>query len=75
MSYSCSTCNKIHETEEICPEPIPDIVNKLTKCKAALWTIVTDYHEDNPGRHLNSTSAWQVATQALIEIGELKDEP
>lgn len=26
MSYACNTCGKIHETEEICSEPIKQLV-------------------------------------------------
>ena len=47
---------------------------KLDIAKEALWKITTDYHEDNPDRHINPISAWEVAEEALKNMGEMKNE-
>lgn len=56
------------------------LIKKCEECKKnsiainCLWQIMHEYHEDNPERHLNSRTAADVAAEALMKLGEIKNE-
>ena len=48
------------------------LIEKVKVYEDALWVITTDFHEDNPDRHINPDTEWRIAERALQKTGAMK---
>lgn len=48
------------------------LIEKVKVYEEALWVITTDFHEDNPDRHINPDTEWKIAERALQKTGAMK---